>query len=853
VSRLQQKRKGILLHSTLLDLRSTKTNEFTLESIRLPAIEELYSNHEDEVIISEFLPIGLSGMILNPDHLYIIVKVLIRNKQHEQCLVLLQRNPSVAIRKKNIMIEKISLLAKFGYREKMHACISDYETRYGTDSVHSKILTGLLISDTKRKKVQDYIKRMEKKFGDKANYELMKAALSARRMELAEKYAITAPNTPRDNLLALRTFSRMQDVERTSKILERMIPSEYNQSQILEIVRTSLRMGISIDQDLWRSYSGLDNDELRLESLLNSFSMFIKDGDFEGALSVFKKAHKHASFTRHQILQLIRTTKGSPEKALDELMRFGRNDAFLLSCVVEFGCKYNLKNIANSAFRTLEAMAICSDANTGISERYMDAVYATGDIKFFHSMKNSLNILKFDGYQKYEMANYLNALEFTLGEDFNQKESDERFVEARILCTLLDRFVANNIQYQAQKKVLIVNNSVKFGGAERQVVRCLENPQLQKDLVVWNKSVNTSENSFINEVIDMGIDVYDYSIPHEPESIGYPIELESLLELIPNSTPLNPGIKRKIKNLVGIIEKSKPSTIHLWQDTTNVLGAISALIAGVPRIIMSARSLPPFADSDSSFPDKGPNYFFNNRFVRVLYRKLLSFPNVYLTHNSKNGLEMYEEWLGGYRNKMTIMRNGYDFDSFKVNDYQKENKDNKIIIGTVFRFVEVKRPFLWIKVAKKILETGINAEFWLIGDGPLMDKTIQFAKELGVYDNCRFYGYRNDVKQLLPNFDAFLMTSSVEGLPNVLIEAQAYGIPVVSTNAGGAGETFIHNQTGILVTEDDENILCEALRSVLHPEFSENSRKKARKFVEERFGILQMYERQNELMFGEIV
>ena len=97
------------------------------------------------------------------------------------------------------------------------------------------------------------------------------------------------------------------------------------------------------------------------------------------------------------------------------------------------------------------------------------------------------------------------------------------------------------------------------------------------------------------------------------------------------------------------------------------------------------------------------------------------------------------------------------------------------------------------------------------------------------------------------------MTSSVEGLPNVLIEAQAYGIPVVSTNAGGAGETFIQNQTGILVTEDDENILCEALRSVLHPEFSENSRKKARKFVEERFGILQMYERQNELMFGEVL
>lgn len=853
MKQLNQKRKGILLHSTFLELRTTKSDEFNLESIRLPSIDELFSNRDDQTIISEFLPIGLSGMLYNPEHLYILVQVLIRNREHERCLELLERNPSIAIKKKNIMIEKISMLAKFGYREKMYRSIQDYETQYGKESVHSKILTGLLILDPDLESTHDYIKRMEKRFKTKANYELMKSALSARRLEIAEKYATSAPNTPRDNLLAMRTFSRMQNIEQTSKIINRMNPSEYNQSQILEVIRTSLRMKIEIDEESWYSYSGLNNDNLKIETLLNSYSVFLNDGNFENSFTVFKQIYKYTSFTRHQILQLIRTTKGNPGIALNAIKEFGSNDPFLLSCLVEYGIKYNQANIANSAFKTLEAMTLCADAGTGISEQYLDAVYATGDIGLLNSLRQTLNVMKYDGNQKYEMANYVDELKYNLEDDFNLQENDERFVEARILFKLLDEFVPDKIQYQPEKKVLIVNNSVKFGGAERQVIRCLENSSLEKDLVVWNKSVNTPDNSFIDDVTEMEIVVYDYSIPHSPLEINYPSELERLLELIPNSTPLNPGIKRKIRNLVGIIEASKPTTIHLWQDTTNVLGAISALIAGVPRIIMSARSLPPFADRDSSFPNKGPNYFFNNRFVRVLYRKLLSFPNVYLTHNSKNGLEMYEEWLGGFKNKMTIMRNGYDFDTFRTDNSVLDNKVEKTIIGTVFRFVEVKRPFLWIKVASKILRSGVNAEFWLIGDGPLMEQTIQYSKEIGIYDNCRFFGYRNDVKQLLPCLDAFLMTSSVEGLPNVLIEAQAFGIPVVSTDAGGAGETFIQNQTGILVKSDDEDELCTAIIDVLNPEFIENTKSGAREFVEKRFGILQMHQRQNDLMFGEIV
>ena len=195
-----------------------------------------------------------------------------------------------------------------------------------------------------------------------------------------------------------------------------------------------------------------------------------------------------------------------------------------------------------------------------------------------------------------------------------------------------------------ENHAIIVNNSLKFGGAERQVVRCLSTDLFSKDLVVWNSTVNTSMNSFIDEVKELELKIIDYSITKTPPPSVYTNDIDLILSLIPNTSPLNPGMMNKIRNLVGILREERPASLHLWQDTTNVLGAIAGLIAGVPRIVMSARSLPPFALEDSTFPDKGPNYYLNNRYVRVIYKQLLSRENVFLCHNSENGLEKYTEW-----------------------------------------------------------------------------------------------------------------------------------------------------------------------------------------------------------------
>jgi len=265
---------------------------------------------------------------------------------------------------------------------------------------------------------------------------------------------------------------------------------------------------------------------------------------------------------------------------------------------------------------------------------------------------------------------------------------------------------------------------------------------------------------------------------------------------------------------------------------------------------MSARSLPPFNLPDSSFPNKGPNYYYNNRFVRLNYSDLLLDDRVYLCHNSQNGLEKYVEWLGGFANKMLILRNGFDLEIFEHTTAQTIS--NEVFnIGVVFRFVEVKQPFLWLDVAKKVIgSTDKKVRFTMVGDGPLLNDSIEYAKMLGIDQYVDFKGYREDVVEILSSFDLFLLTSLIEGLPNVLIEAQAMGVPVVSTDAGGASETFVQGDSGYLVKPPTAEKLSEAVLKILSDEeFQKSASVVAMEHVKNHFSLQTMHAKLETILF----
>ena len=850
-----QSRKGILLRRQLIDLRGQEIFSVLLEPTDLPDVKQLYDRGRDNEVFETCYELALSGKILDPDVLFYVIRSILRLRKGDEAFEVLFNNRDIVYQDRNLLYEMIILSSKSGNISQMYSAINQLDSEFGILGVHSKVLQSMLISRLKDKEVNDYIQKMKQRFKRNASYEILRAAFNSKSWDIALKYVDLIGSSPREKYLALRTLFRTGKSDEVRRLISKMNCELYSSSQILEIIRIGLRVCGEETIRPWLEKSNLDKVQLEVEIARSQYYLAIEESKFEAAFSCFQVLYNFEEFNPNQILTLVRSSINSPEKALNELYNFGLSDPFILSCVAEISVKFNQYDLAELSFGRLQAMVLCSDKNSDSLEHYLRAVYASSSLRFLNSAYLNMSSLHHYNRNLIDFVNYYDRLTSILG-DFSTEnsEGDEDHLEYRILRHILENRLPGHQYTPHTNFSVVVNNSIKFGGAERQVVRCLSCPTFSKSLVVWNKNVNTSSNSFVDEVIESGVEILDYSISKTPDEAVYTQEIREILSLIPTTSPLNPGVQNKIRNLIEIILQKKPQTLHLWQDTTSVLGAIAGLIAGVPRIVMSARSLPPFADPNSTFENKGPNYYYNNRYTRGLYKSLLKYHNVYLCHNSENGLQKYIEWLGGYDDKMLLLRNGFDFSSFKAPPLTIKEKRRKITIGSVFRFVEVKRPLLWLDAACQIKnELGDRVQFRMIGDGPLFETAINYAEKIGLKDDVEFMGYRDDVNNQLKQLDIFLLTSSIEGLPNVLIEAQAMGIPVVSTNVGGARETFIDMTSGKLVHSSDPVNLANAVIEVLESDSIMNyGGQKGKEFVESRFGVRTMYEQLHHILFEDL-
>jgi L-malate glycosyltransferase len=101
--------------------------------------------------------------------------------------------------------------------------------------------------------------------------------------------------------------------------------------------------------------------------------------------------------------------------------------------------------------------------------------------------------------------------------------------------------------------------------------------------------------------------------------------------------------------------------------------------------------------------------------------------------------------------------------------------------------------------------------FAVAGEGELAGALQRQAEKLGVPDRIRFLGFRRDVPDLLATADMFILPSHLEGLCTSLLDAMAFGLPIVATTAGGIPEVITHEQTGLLVPPRDAQALSAAV------------------------------------------
>jgi glycosyltransferase involved in cell wall biosynthesis len=155
------------------------------------------------------------------------------------------------------------------------------------------------------------------------------------------------------------------------------------------------------------------------------------------------------------------------------------------------------------------------------------------------------------------------------------------------------------------------------------------------------------------------------------------------------------------------------------------------------------------------------------------------------------------------------------------------------VMGNVGRVAYQKAPehFVEALAAQRDDVWGI----W-IGGGPDLERMRELAERRGVAGRMRWLGHRDDVADLLPAFDVFVMPSRYEGLPCALVEAIGAGIPVVASAVNAVPEMISPGQTGLLVVPQQPQQVADAVRYVLdHPEQARRMTQAARERLDARF------------------
>ena len=203
--------------------------------------------------------------------------------------------------------------------------------------------------------------------------------------------------------------------------------------------------------------------------------------------------------------------------------------------------------------------------------------------------------------------------------------------------------------------------------------------------------------------------------------------------------------------------------------------------------------------------------------------------------------------LGCNEKKIIVHRTGINLEKFNFFERRKQSGE-PIKILTIGRLVEKKGHEYAIRAIAKIIQENknINIEYIIAGDGPLKNKLESLVLKLGIKNYIKFLGAveQDEVLALYQQAHIFVLPSITarngdqEGIPVVLMEAQATGLPIISTYHTGIPEVVVDGKTGFLVPEEDVDALAERLEYLIeHPELWPDMGHAGRKFVEEKYDI----------------
>ena len=204
--------------------------------------------------------------------------------------------------------------------------------------------------------------------------------------------------------------------------------------------------------------------------------------------------------------------------------------------------------------------------------------------------------------------------------------------------------------------------------------------------------------------------------------------------------------------------------------------------------------------------------------------------------------------MGCPQNKLVVFARGINTDLFPFHERQRP-VDQPVQLLTVARLVDIK-GLEWAIRAVAIIAREQSVRYEIVGDGPLLSGLETLVDSLQLNKIISFSGAATseEVSSKMANAHIFLLPSLKEGLPNVMLEAQSTGLPVIATRVGGIVESLPDEHSEFLVPARDEHALADRVTYLIeHPEIWSEMGRTGRKYVEKHFKFNQLTDRLNQL------
>ena len=157
----------------------------------------------------------------------------------------------------------------------------------------------------------------------------------------------------------------------------------------------------------------------------------------------------------------------------------------------------------------------------------------------------------------------------------------------------------------------------------------------------------------------------------------------------------------------------------------------------------------------------------------------------------------------------------------------KFKNSSKFVFLTVGRLVKVKNVGMQIEAMIEVVKQYPETELWIVGDGKESKKLKAClpacaggrrqvkSQKFKIKDKVKFFGWQSELSNFYQQADAFLLTSNYEGWGLSVIEAASYGLPIIMTDVGCAGEIIKDGESGLVIPVDDKNKLVEAMTKLI--------------------------------------